>query len=146
MAGFDNAPDAFPGICHCPGKLGPLYSPQLSIAALRLDGETLLFNSLSRAVRANAHYRPFQWSLHTRNSRNAELAISMTTIADRVAALTYYSYWRQRSCLNSKLASVNVTLTRRGRPERVLHSTLGGAFGNSDRPVCRRDDSADLGP
>jgi len=53
----------------------------------------------------------------------------MTTIADRVAALTYYNPpGGNKICLNSKLASVNVTLTRRGRPERVLHSSHGGAF------------------
>ena len=128
VVGFDNAPDAFLECATAQVKVGPLYSPQLSIAALRLDGETLLFNSLSRALRANADYRPFQWALQTGNG-DARLSINMTTVADRVAALTYYNPpGGNKICLNSKLASVTVSLSRRGQPERMLHSAHGGAF------------------
>jgi hypothetical protein len=128
VVGFDNAPDAFLECATAQVKLGPLYSPQLSIAALRLDGETLLFNSLSRALRANADYRPFQWTLQTGNG-DTRLNISMATMADRVAALTYYNPpGGNKICLNSKLAGVTATLSRRGQPERMLHSAHGGAF------------------
>ena len=128
VVGFDNAPDAFLECATAQVKVGPLYSPPLSIAALRLDGETLLFNSLPRALRANAGYRPFQWTLQTGNG-DARLSISMATVADRVAALTYYNPpGGNKICLNSKLARVTATLSRRGKPERVLHSAHGGAF------------------
>ena len=53
----------------------------------------------------------------------------MATMADRVAALTYYNPpGGNKICLNSKLAGVTATLSRRGQPERMLHSAHGGAF------------------
>ena len=128
VVGFDNAPEAFLECATAQVRLGPLYSPRLSIAALRLDGETLLFNSLGQALKARADYHPFDWQLHTA-SRDARLSIHMNTQPERAAALTYYNPpGGNKYCLNSKLARVTVTLRRRGQPERMLHSAHGGAF------------------
>ena len=128
VVGFDNAPQAFLECATAQIKVGPVYSPQLSIAVLRLDGDTFRFNRLSQALRASARYHPFQWQLQT-GSGDTQLKLAMTTVAERVAALTYYNPpGGNKICLNSKLAGVTATLSRRGQPERVLHSTHGGAF------------------
>ncbi|MZR61322.1 hypothetical protein [Alcanivorax sp. DP30] len=128
VAGFDNAPEAFLECATAQIRLGPVYSPKLSIAALCLDGERFLFNTIGTALKARAHYRPFEWSLETRN-RDARLMIQMDTTPDRVAALTYYNPpGGNKFCLNSKLARVTATFRQKGKPERVLHSAHGGAF------------------
>ncbi|MGB2247295.1 MAG: hypothetical protein ACPH3N_06475 [Alcanivorax sediminis] len=128
VAGFDNAPEAFLECATAQIKLGPLYSPKLSIAALCLDGERFQFNRISTALKAKAQYRPFEWSLATRQG-DARLTVKMDTSAERVAALTYYNPpGGNKICLNSKLARVTATLQRKGKPERVLHSQHGGAF------------------
>ncbi len=128
VAGFDDAPEAFLECATAQIKLGPLYSPRLSIAALSLDGQRFLFNQLGTALKARARYRPFQWTLDTAN-RDAQLQIRMETSKERVAALTYYNPpGGNKICLNSKLATVTATLKQTGKPERVLRSRHGGAF------------------
>ena len=128
VAGFDNAKDAFLECATAQIRLGPVYSPKLSIAALCLDGERFIFNRVGTALKARAQYRPFQWTLETGN-RTARLQIQMDTSVDRVAALTYYNPpGGNKICLNSKLASVTVTFQQKSKPKRVLHSAHGGAF------------------
>lgn len=128
VAGFDNAPGAFLECATAQIKLGPFYSPQLSLAALCIDGERFLFNRIGTALKAHARYQPFEWQLDTRN-RDASLKIHMDTTADRVAALTYYNPpGGNKFCLNSKVARVTATLVQKGKPTRVLESAHGGAF------------------
>lgn len=128
VAGFDNAPEAFLECATAQIRLGPVFSPKLSIAALCLDGERFQFNRIGTALRARAHYHPFEWELETGN-RDAHLQIHMDTTPDRVAALTYYNPpGGNKICLNSKLARVTATFTQKGKPARVLHSAHGGAF------------------
>lgn len=128
VAGFDNAPEAFLECATAQIRLGPIFSPQLSIAALCLDGERFHFNRISTALKARARYQPFEWTLETRH-RDAQLQIHMETTLDRVAALTYYNPPAgNKFCLNSKLARVTATFRQQGKPKRVLHSEHGGAF------------------
>lgn len=128
VVGFDNAPSAFLECATAQVKLGPLHTPRLSIAVLQLDGQRYCFNQPAQAVQARSHYRPFVWSLNTAN-RKARLTVDMVTEANKVAALTYYNPpGGDKFCLNSKLARVRVTLSRKGKPDRVLHSAQGGAF------------------
>ncbi|EKF74453.1 hypothetical protein A11A3_08530 [Alcanivorax hongdengensis A-11-3] len=128
VAGFDNAPDVFLECATAQVKLGPIHTPKLTVAALRVGDQTLLFNRPLKALAARAHYQPFRWQLNTACGQ-ARLTVHMHSRNDRVAALTYYNPpGGNKICLNSKLAQVTATLRLKGQPDRVLHSAHGGAF------------------
>lgn len=128
VASFDNAPDAFLECITARVRIGPVPSPWLSIAVLRVDGEDLLFNQLGRAVRARGDYQFFDWKLATSNGE-ARLEIAINAAPRHFTALTYYNPSKgNKTCLNSKIAACRATLSRPGQPPRVLTSTHGAAF------------------
>ncbi len=53
MAGFDNAPEAFLECAAAQVRLGPLWSPRLTLLVLRDEGEEIALNGLWQAVRAH---------------------------------------------------------------------------------------------
>ncbi len=128
VAAFDNDPDAFLECATAQVKLGPLMSPRLSIAVLRVDGEDYLFNRLGTAIRARAQYRPFDWQLSSHQD-GCRLDIAIAAPAQSFAALTYYNPPAgSKTCLNSKIASCQVQLTRPNKPDLMLTSRHGAAF------------------
>ena len=128
VAAFDNAADAFLECITAQVKLGPLRSPWMSIACLRLGGRNYLFNRLGRAFRASARYQFFDWQLDTDNGQE-RLSVSISAPARHFTALTYYNPpGGSKTCLNSKLARCEATLTRPGQPALKLVSAHGAAF------------------
>lgn len=128
VAAFDNAPGAFLECITARVKVGPLRSPWMSIACLRVDGRDYLFNSLARAFRADGRYHFFDWQLATGNGRE-RLSVSMSAPASHFTALTYYNPPKgSKTCLNSKIARCEVRLERPGQPVLTLTSAHGAAF------------------
>lgn len=128
VAAFDNAPNAFLECITARVKVGPLHSPWMSIACLRVDGHDYMFNSLSRAFRAKGQYQFFDWRLQTSNGRE-HLSISMTAPASHFTALTYYNPpGGSKTCLNSKIAYCEALLIRPDHAPLVLTSRHGAAF------------------
>lgn len=115
VAGFDEAPDAFLECSTARLKLGPLWTPPMSPVVLRLGGETLLWNSLPRALRADGEYAGFDWKITTRGPAG-ELTMTMSAAAEDFVALRYGNPpGGAKICLNSKIARCAVTLRRNGR-------------------------------
>ena len=128
VAAFDDAPGAFLECITARVKVGPLRSPWMSIACLRVDGRDYLFNSLGRAFRADGRYHFFDWQLTTSNGRE-RLSVSMSAPSSHFTALTYYNPPRgSKTCLNSKIARCEVRLERPGEPPLTLTSAHGAAF------------------
>lgn len=128
VAAFDDAPGAFLECITAQVKVGPLRSPWMSIACLRLDGRDYLFNSLGRAFRADGSYHFFDWQMTTNNGRES-LSVSISAPASHFTALTYYNPPKgSKTCLNSKIARCEVRFNQPGQPERVLTSAHGAAF------------------
>lgn len=128
VAAFDNAPDAFLECITAQVKIGPIPSPWMSIAVLRIGEEEFLFNSLGQAFRANGRYTFFDWSLQTAQG-DARLDVRFHAAPRHFTALTYYNPSRgNKTCLNSKIAQCQATLARPGQAPVVLSSLHGAAF------------------
>ena len=128
VAGFDDHPDAFLECLTARVRLGPFRSPWMTIACLRLGGETLYFNRISTTLRATGNYRYFEWHFDTTQDHH-QLSVNIQAPPDHFTALTYYNPpGSSKTCLNSKLASCELTLTRRGQAPITLHSAHRAAF------------------
>ena len=122
VAGFAEAPDAFLECSTARLRIGPVWTPFLSPAVLRIDGRELQFNALLRSARAHGRFEPFSWTLHT-HDRRASLQVRITADRDDFVALRYDNPpGGQKTCLNCKLARCEVRLEERGQPARRLTS------------------------
>jgi len=99
---------------------------------LRIDGEEYAINSLARAVVAHGQWAPteagFEWNLRTKQG-GIEIAAKISAPRDRFIGLRYANPpGGLKTCLNSKLAQVELSLRRAGRPELRLRSAHRAAF------------------
>lgn len=132
VAGFDGIPDSFLECSTAQIKVGPLWSPRFTLLVLRIDGEEYAINSLARAVIAQGQWAPtqagFAWNLRTKQG-GTEIAAKISAPRDRFVGLRYANPpGGSKICLNSKLAQVELTLRRAGRPELRLRSAHRAAF------------------
>jgi len=122
VAGFDEAPDAFLECSTARIKIGPVLTPRLSPVMLRLDGQTLAWNGLLRAVRARGSYAPYDWRIES-SGPAGDITVSIRAAPEDFVALRYDNPpGGVKICLNSKIARCEVTL-RRGGTTTVLHSS-----------------------
>ena len=134
VAGFDNAPDAFLECATAKLRIGPLWTPWLTTVVLRLDGQEYAINSMWRAARAKASISYFDWHFQTPPNKGAasgQASIECHIRAPRESfiGLTYGNPpGGSKTCLNSKLASCELTLTVPGQAPRKLHSAHRAAF------------------
>jgi len=128
VVGFDRAPDVFFECATARVRLGPVYTPWMSLAMLRLEGQDYFFNRPLDALRAKGRYGFFNWDLV---SRCGEVTIETRIEAPRkhFAGLTYYNPPAgSKTCLNSKIARCTLRVSRQGRPPLALVSEHGAAF------------------
>jgi hypothetical protein len=128
VAGFDNAPDAFLECSTARVKLGPFWSPWLTLIVLRLDGRELALNRMPQAFRAHGRFDYFTWDF---DSRAPSLHIKGRIEAPRSAfvGLTYANPpGGTKTCLNSKLARCELTVEETGRSPRALTAANRAAF------------------
>jgi len=128
VAGFDNAPDAFLECSTAQIKLGPLWSPRLTFAVLRDEGQEIALNSLLQAVRASGSFDFFTWKIDTQ-SPQVHIYGHIHAPASAFVGLSYQNPpGGKKTCLNTKLASAEITVQRSGRPSRTLVTRHRAAF------------------
>ena len=132
VAGFDDAPDAFLECATARVRVGPaplrVWSPRFTMVNLRVAGETYALNGLWKGATASGRYRFFRWAF---DSRQAGVRIRGTIEAPREAfvGLTYGNPpGGTKTCLNSKIASCTLTLTRPDHPPLELRTQNRAAF------------------
>ncbi len=128
VAGFDEDPDAFLEIATARVKLGPIWTPWMTVMVLRIDGEEYRLNSIPQSIRAKGSYDFFCWQF-----RSSSKKISITgSIAAPIHSFVGLPYNNPpggvKTCLNTKLASCDLTLRRPGQPPKSLHSEHRAAF------------------
>jgi hypothetical protein len=109
-------------------RLGPVWSPWLTLAVLRVGGEELTFNSMVRAPAARVRQDGLSWAFVARNG-----AARLSVAAEADPALTVGLRYRNppggtKVCLNSKVADVSLRLERRDREPVHLTCTGRAAF------------------
>ncbi|MFT3756493.1 MAG: hypothetical protein QM769_11215 [Pseudoxanthomonas sp.] len=128
VASFDGAPEAFLECATASLRVGRFLTPPLSPIVLRLGDEEFAWNGLLRSLRTRARYRPFTWHLSAEDAR-ARIEVELDGRAEDFIALPYDNPpGGQKICLNSKLASCRVVLTRPERPPLTLYTRTRAAF------------------
>ena len=128
VAGFDDAPDAFLECSTARVRMGPVWTPWMTLVVLRLDGQTHSLNALPLAVRAKGAYDFFTWSFETA-TREVEIRGTISAARADFVGLPYDNPpGGQKTCLNTKIARCDLVVRRRGRPPRSLACRHRAAF------------------
>lgn len=128
VAGFDNAPEAFLECAAAQVRLGPLWTPRLTLLVMRDGDEEIALNGLWQAARAHGNYDFFTWTLDSRGPQ-ARLHGRIEAPASAFVGLNYPNPpGGSKTCLNSKLASAEFTLERPGRPAKTFITRSRAAF------------------
>lgn len=128
VAGFDNEADAFLECSTAQVRIGPLWTPRMSFVVLRTEGEEFALNTMRQALRTKGEFGLFDWRIDA-SSPAARVAIRVHANREAFAALTYRNPpGGSKTCLNSKIASCEVTLEAAGRPARTLRARSRAAF------------------
>jgi hypothetical protein len=128
VAGFDNAPDAFLECSTAQIKLGPFWSPRLTLAVLRDEGQETALNGLLQAVRAKGAFDFFSWKIDTKGPQ-VHVHGHIHAPASAFVGLRYENPpGGTKTCLNTKLASAEITVRRPGQPPRTLVTRHRAAF------------------
>jgi hypothetical protein len=111
VCGFDNAPDSFLEVASARIKIGPLWSPLMTLLVLRHAGREYACNSLWRGLRARASYNYFLWRFASKD-RFAKLEGEIRAPREAFVGLKYYNPpGGVKHCLNSKLAGCSLRVT-----------------------------------
>lgn len=128
VVGFDEAPDVFWECATARYRVGRFWTPPLTTAVLRLDGETLAFNTVRHAVTATASVEGTRWTLVTGHDGLRARA----TFEAAPGAFVELAYDNPpggtKTCHNSKIASCELEVWRRGKPPLRLVTKSRAAF------------------
>jgi hypothetical protein len=128
VAGFDDAQDTFLECSTARLRLGPFWTPPLTVVVLRIGQREIQLNSLLQAFRAQGDFDFSSWRF---KSGNSEVRVSAHIHAPKSAfvGLTYANPpGGTKTCLNTKLASCELILEQTGQPQRTLISQNRAAF------------------
>jgi len=121
VAGFDDHPDGFLEAATARLKLGPVWSPFLTMLVLRHRGREHRLNSVWRMLRASATIDGFDWRFDTDN-RDVRVQGRIHAEPTAMVGLRYYNPpGGDKHCLNTKIGRCELTLTdkRTGESERL---------------------------
>jgi hypothetical protein len=129
VAGFDSYPQSFLEVATARLKIGPLWTPYMTLAVLRHDGKEFALNSLIQSLRAKGSFDYFTWNF---KSETKEIALEGSISAPREAfvGLNYYNPpGGNKHCLNTKIASCQLILKdKQTGKEEVLVTNSRAAF------------------
>jgi hypothetical protein len=128
VVGFDDAPEAFLECVTAKLKLGPFWTPAMTIVCLRFDGRDYRLNSQRQMFRAKGAWKDFDWHFDSAEA-GVRIRGRIHAAPEDFVSLTYYNPpGGTHTCLNSKLAVCEVTLERPGRPDVTLTTGHRAAF------------------
>ena len=130
VAGFDNSPDSFFEISTARLKLGPVWTPFLTLMVLRHRGEEFRLNSIVQAIKAKGEFNYFTWRFYSKQ-KHVEIKGEIQADSRDFAGLKYYNPpGGIKHCLNTKIASCKLEfhrLLQNGKRERQLLETQNRA-------------------
>ena len=127
VAGFDTHPESFLEIATARLKIGPIWTPSLTLLVLRHKGEELALNSLPQSLRAKGRFGYFRWDF---GSETKDVAVKGSISAPRTAFVgLHYANppGGGKSCLNTKLASCELRLKQKQKHAEEMLSTQNRA-------------------
>jgi len=125
---FDGRDGTFLECATAQLRLGPLWTPPLTIGVVEMDGVRHELNALRRAALNRGRVAGFRWDFRLA-STTARVSGWIEAPAHTVVPLRYRNPpGGSKLCLNSKIAAAEVRVRRPGRPEEVLRSAHGAAL------------------
>jgi hypothetical protein len=109
-------------------RIGPLWSPRLTLLVLRDAGEEIALNGLWQATKAQGHYDFFTWTLDSHGPQG-RLHGRIEAPASAFVGLNYLNPpGGAKTCFNTKLAAAEFILERPGRPAKTFVTRSRAAF------------------
>jgi hypothetical protein len=142
VAGFDGQPASFLEVATARRRLGPLWSPFVTLLVLRHAGDEIALNALTFPRRTRGAFAPFNWWFRGATSQ-VRIAGQISAPSEAFVALTYRNPpGGVKICLNSKIAACELSLARRtgggwGEPERLIARDRAAFEILSDQPDPR---------
>ena len=128
VAGFDGAPETFLEVSTARVRVGPLWSPRMTLLVLRHEGRDYALNDVATALRADGRYDYFTWKFSSR-AGDAAVEGRIDAPRERFVGLPYDNPpGGRKTCLNTKLARCALTLRREGRAPVELRTEHRAAF------------------
>jgi len=128
VAGFDNAPDVFLECSTARLRMGPFCTPPLSLVVLRIGKREFALNGIGQALRARGRFDFFDWHVASQ-SRDAGITVRMQAPPSAFVGLRYANPpGGEKTCLNTKLARCDVTLTLPGEAPYTFSTAHRAAF------------------
>jgi hypothetical protein len=128
VEGFDDDPGAVLECSTARLKLGPVWTPWLTLVVLRVDGAEYALNDVRQALRTRGRYRDCSWTI---DASRGDIRLRVAIDAPREAFVTL-AYDNPsggvKTCLNTKLARCRVLLERAGRDPVELRTRSRAAF------------------
>ena len=129
VAGFDGFSESFLEVATARVKLGPLWTPPMTLLVLRHREQEIALNGLRQSLRARAALRYFTWQFHSADDRYAVTG-TISAPPETFVGLRYPNPpGGAKHCLNSKLGDCELRISdlRSGRTD-VLHAHHRAAF------------------
>jgi len=128
VAGFDGEPDSFLELATARNRVGPVWTPELTLLVLRHDGREHALNSIARASRARARVGTASWTFATGDNE-----IRVEGRIDAPATAFVVLEYRNppggiKYCVNTKLARCELTVTHRSTGRRDVLTRAHGAL------------------
>lgn len=122
VAGFDGAPDAFLECITGSVRVGPVRTPWVTLANLRVAGEQHTLVGLLGGARATTRRGYFYWEFDTRRG-DTRIAARFEAPRSAFVALNYRNPpGGVKVCLNTKIAKATVTLETAGETRTLVTS------------------------
>src|SRR5579863_4394976 len=129
VAGFDTHPKSFLEIATARLKIGPIWTPSMTLLVLRHEGEEFALNSLPQSLRAKGRFDYFTWDF---SSETNDVAIKGNISAPQMAFVgLHYANPPAggKHCLNTKIASCELRLKDKHKhTEETLSTQHRAAF------------------
>ena len=128
VAGFDGSPETFLEVSTARVRLGPIWSPWMTLLVLRHEGREYALNGLAQALRAEGRYGFFAWTFAS-ESDDVSVEGRIEAPPERFVGLPYDNPpGGRKTCINTKLARCALTLRREGRKAVELTTASRAAF------------------
>jgi len=111
VCGFDNARNSFLEVASAQLKLGPIWSPLITLVVVRHAGKEYVCNSLVQGIRARASYDYFSWRFASK-SKAVRIEGELRASREAFVGLRYFNPpGGIKYCLNSKIAECTLRIT-----------------------------------
>lgn len=104
VAGFDSDPDSFLEVATAKLKMGPFWTPPITLLVLRHNQKEYALTKLLQGIKAHGKFRYFTWEFKSK-TKDVEIEGEISAPGNAFIGLNYYNPpGGSKYCLNSKIA------------------------------------------